>query len=151
MIERTQERIDTTGEVFTPGELVNKLLDRLPQEVWSNPNKTWLEPTCGDGAFLRELLDRLMTGLQEWEPDFTKRHKHIIENMIFAVDLMSDNAEACVDLLQAADLQHNIVCTNGLDYDYNFGRPTVDGLFEHPAQRIFKIPGKNAWYAQNSG
>jgi len=150
MIKRSQERIDQTGEFFTPSQLVNEILDQLPVEVWSDPQKTWLEPTCGDGNFLVAILERLMVGLKEVIPDPDERHSHIIENQLFAVELMSDNAEACVERLNATYLNHNIVCADGFVYDYQFGRPELDdsGLFEQPAQIISKLPGLNAWYGK---
>lgn len=153
MIERSQERIDQTGEVFTPDELVKSMLDRLPPEIWFDPQKKWLEPTCGDGNFLITIFDRLMESLRTWEPNPQARHKHIIENMLFGVELMEDNAELCVSRLKAENLKHNIVCTDGLAYDYQFGRPSVDdsGLIEMPAQRLYKKSGRNAWYVKNSG
>ena len=132
MIERSEDRIKETGEVFTPAVLVQDMLNRLPNEAWTDPTKTWLEPSCGDGNFLIAILNRLMESLQSWEPDDEKRHRHIIENMLFGVDLMPDNVEACIDRLNARHLKHNIVCADGLTYNYNFGRPDVsdDGLFQ---------------------
>jgi hypothetical protein len=44
-IERSEERIKQTGEVFTPAPLVNEMLDRIPEEVWVNPEKTFLDPS----------------------------------------------------------------------------------------------------------
>jgi type I restriction-modification system DNA methylase subunit len=135
MIKRSADRIKETGEVFTPPELVNEMLDRLPKEVWSDPTKTWLEPACGDGNFLVVILERLQESLKDWQPDATLRHQHIIENMLFGVDLMPDNVMVCIDRLNARHLNHNIVCADGLVYDYQFGRPELDesGTLEFPA------------------
>ena len=32
------------GEVFTPPELINEMLDKLPNDVWYNPKLKWLDP-----------------------------------------------------------------------------------------------------------
>ena len=48
------------GEVFTPIELVCKILDKIPDEVWSNPNATFLDPCMGKGTFLLEIMRRLV-------------------------------------------------------------------------------------------
>ena len=70
------------GEVFTPIELIDTMLDTLPIDVWSNPNLKWLDPTAGIGNFTMIVFYRLMTGLSLWEPDYDKRFSHII-NMIY--------------------------------------------------------------------
>ena len=81
------------GEVFTCSACINKMLDQLPVEVWLNPGKTWLEPCCGVGNFMAIVYLRLMDGLSEWEPDRQLRSKHIIENMLYMVELSPHNDE----------------------------------------------------------
>ena len=127
MIVRSAERVKETGEVFTPRELVDLVLDKLPPGIWVDPNRTWLEPSCGDGNFLVAIAERLMETLKSWQPDDQQRHRHIIEQQLFGVDLMQDNVDACIDRLNARHLKHNIVCADGLEYDYSFGRPTELG------------------------
>lgn len=126
-ITRSSERIKETGEVFTPDDLVNKVLDKLDSSVWTDPTKTWLEPSCGDGNFLVVVHARLMAGLAEAIPQENDRHRHIIENMIFAVDLMQDNIDMCINRLDATGLKHNIVCADGTTYNYRFGRDEFFG------------------------
>lgn len=123
---KSKERIDSTGEVFTPRKLVEDMLDGFPPEIWCDPSKTFLEPSCGDGNFLVVILERLMLGLSNVIPDPTERHKHIVENQIFAVDYMPDNVEATIDRLNARNLNHNIVWANSLNYDFMFGRSEID-------------------------
>ena len=48
------------GEVFTPIGLVCKILDKIPDEVWRNPNATFLDPCLGKGTFLLEIVRRLV-------------------------------------------------------------------------------------------
>lgn len=79
------------GEVFTSLELVNEMLDTLPKEVWSNPNLKWLDPANGVGNFPIIIIQKLMIGLKEWEPNEEKRYKHIIENMIYVSELQIKN------------------------------------------------------------
>ena len=77
------DRIKQTGEVFTPRSLVREMLSALPNEVWFDPNKRWLEPSAGDGNFLVEVKARLLqAGHSE---------RHILENMLFSVELIDDN------------------------------------------------------------
>jgi len=48
------------GEVFTPIGLVNNILDKIPLEVWKNPESTFLDPCMGKGTFLLEIIRRLV-------------------------------------------------------------------------------------------
>jgi hypothetical protein len=79
------------GEVMTPIKLVRKMLLKLPESVWSNPNLKWFDPANGAGTFPYVVIYKLMLGLREWEPDNEKRYKHIVENMIYTCELQSRN------------------------------------------------------------
>lgn len=48
------------GEVFTPIGLVCKILEKIPEGVWRNPNATFLDPCMGKGTFLLEIVRRLV-------------------------------------------------------------------------------------------
>lgn len=79
------------GEVFTNLKLVEEMLDKLPVEVWSNPDLKWLDPANGIGNFPVIVVKKLMKGLEEWQPDSELRLKHILENMIYVCELQSKN------------------------------------------------------------
>ncbi len=87
----TPEKRKENDEVFTPPFLINEMLDRLPDNVWSDPNKTWLDPCAGIGNFSVFVLERLMEGLKEWEPNEEARKKHILEKMLFHVEMNSES------------------------------------------------------------
>ena len=62
-IERDKLRVKYSAEVFTPTELVQEMLDKLEEnnpEIFSDPNKTFLDNSCGDGQFLSEVVIRKM-------------------------------------------------------------------------------------------
>ena len=80
---KDKNRIDKTGEVFTPRSLIREMLKHLPPEVWFDPNKRWLEPSAGDGNFLVEIKARLIQAGHE--------EVHILENMLFSMELIDDN------------------------------------------------------------
>lgn len=132
--QRTQLRVKSTGEVFTPTPLVNEILDKLPNELFSDPKKTFLDPSCGDGQFLSEVLIRKLQNGIDFETAL---------DSIFGCDIMPDNVKLCQDRLLCGreDLrsivERNIVCTDGLKYHYQFSRPEVwgNGLFENSAKK----------------
>jgi len=79
------------GEVFTPIKLVEKVLGHLPHNVWKNPDLKWIDPANGIGNFPIVAFYKLDEGLKEWEPNERRRRKHIIENMIYMIELQSSN------------------------------------------------------------
>lgn len=128
-VERDKTRVKATGEVFTPTELVQEMLDKLPQELFSDVTATFCDPSCGDGQFLSEVLIRKLGNGIDFKTALST---------IYGVDLMEDNVNLCQDRLLCGheDLRHiverNIVCADSLQYNYLFGEVEKFGnnLFE---------------------
>lgn len=116
-VDREKTRVKATGEVFTPTELVQDVLDNLPADVFTDSTKTFLEPSCGDGQFLGEVLIRKVENGIDFETAL---------GTLYGIDLMEDNVELCRERLLCGreDLRHiverNIVCADGLRYHYRF-------------------------------
>ena len=72
-------------EIFSPPNLANQLLDLLPNELWSNPDATFLDPASKTGVFLREIAKRLLHGLEEDIPNLEDRINHIFQNQLFGI------------------------------------------------------------------
>ena len=70
----------------TPGKLVFEMLDRLPQSIWNNPNKKFIDPACSTGTFLLEVFRRLYNGLEEIIVDPDERIHHILTNQLYGVE-----------------------------------------------------------------
>ena len=77
----------SSDEVFTSPELANKLLDMLPQELFSNPKTTFLDPGCKSGIFLREIAKRLIKGLEQCYPNLDQRLQHIFTEQLFGISV----------------------------------------------------------------
>ncbi|GHU37695.1 type III restriction endonuclease [Clostridia bacterium] len=75
----------SNDEVFTPPEIVNKMLDMLPQELFSDKSVTFLDPACKSGVFLREIAKRLLVGLENEIPDLQERIEHIFHKQLFGI------------------------------------------------------------------
>ena len=123
-VERDRARVKATGEVFTPTPLVQEILDRLDPSLFQDPTKTFLDPTCGDGQFLGEVLIRKIENGHPFEQALQS---------IYGVDLMQDNVDLCRERLLCGreDLRHivekNIVCHDALTYNYTFGEQETFG------------------------
>ena len=128
-IKRDKARTRATGEVFTPTPLVQEILNQIPIEQFQDPSKTFLDPSCGDGQFLSEVLIKKMENGSTFEQALST---------IYGVDIMPDNVALCKDRLLCGQehLRHivdkNIVCADALQYDYSFGEKVTfgNGLFE---------------------
>lgn len=75
----------SNDEVFTRPQIANQMLDLLPPDIWSDKNATFLDPVCKSGVFLREIVKRLMTGLETAIPDKQQRINHIYGNQLFGI------------------------------------------------------------------
>ena len=116
-VERDRSRVKATGEVFTPTSLVNEVLNKLPIDQFSDPTKTFLDNSCGDGQFLGEILIRKMENGSTFEQALST---------VYGVDLMQDNVNLCRERLLCGQshlrhiVERNIVCHDALTYDYSF-------------------------------
>jgi len=113
-IERSDERIDETGEVFTPIEFCQYMIQEIPKEVLENPESKFLDNSAGSGNYLVAFRDTLL-----------KYHKldHILNHMLYAVELMEDNHKEMCERLGVPITHPHYVCHDALTYDYSFGEP----------------------------
>lgn len=118
-VERDQLRVKATGEVFTPTELVREILEQIPVEQFTDPTKTFLDNSCGDGQFLGEVLIRKMENGSTFEQALST---------IYGVDLMQDNVDECrkrllcgsQDSKHIAIVEQNIYQADALKFSYKF-------------------------------
>lgn len=75
----------SNDEVFTPPEVANAMLDMLPQELFSDPDTTFLDPATKSGVFLREIVKRLTAGLEDKIPDLQIRLDHIMHKQVCGI------------------------------------------------------------------
>lgn len=113
-IERSDERIEQTGEVFTPESFVESMIQNIPEEDFMNPNFTFIDSSAGSGNILLTLKKRLLKFHSE---------QHILNHMLYAVEYMEDNHKELCKRLGVATTHPHYVCHNALTYDYSFGKP----------------------------
>ena len=119
-VERSDERIIETGEVFTPTQLCNQMVSEIPESVLKDNKSKFLDNSAGSGNFMVALRDELV-----------KYHdrNHVLDNMLYAIELMEDNhKEMCERLGVSIDHPH-YVCADSLEYDYTFGEPVGVEVF----------------------
>lgn len=113
---------DKYGEVFTNPILINKILDLFPNTIWTNHKLTWLDPSVGAGFFMIFVYLRLMNGLNKWESNQKKRSNHIIQNMLYMVEINKKNCNICKSIFGQ---KLNLICGDFLS-DFKFpGRDDI--------------------------
>ena len=114
----TYEKRKDNDEVFTPPSLIEDMLDKLPKEVWTDHTKTWLDPCAGLGNFSVIILKRLIEGLKDWEPDEEIRKTHILERMLFHVEMNPESVKKLQRVLNPDGRYNlNIKCSDFLKFN----------------------------------
>ena len=94
---KSRKRVVDHGEVFTPKWLVEKMLDLVKNESLRIDSRV-LEPACGSGNFLVEVLKRKLqtVDLNYSQNQFEKNHHALLALMCtYGIELLQDNAEEC--------------------------------------------------------
>jgi len=136
-IERSDERIAETQEVFTPAELCESMVSEIEEEILKDPSSRFIDNSAGCGNFIVALIDKLS--------EYHDR-QYVIDHMVYAVELMEDNhQEMCQRIGIPLDHPH-YVCHDALTYDYGFG--STVGLEDHglgkmPKPKDYTPPPRN--------
>ena len=123
----------STQEFFSPYSIVKRMADKIHDEDWQNPSKTFLDPCCGNGNLIIAILYRRIVehGI-DW--------KTALENC-YGVELMQDNVdetkERIIDLLNKLSIEYdkdvayeimnrNIVCSDFFKWNFEEWRPYTE-------------------------
>tara|TARA_Y100000590_G_C15486174_1_gene925888 strand:- start:237 stop:887 length:651 start_codon:yes stop_codon:yes gene_type:complete len=93
----SKKRVTNHGEVFTSEREINDMLDLVKQET-ERIDSRFLEPACGDGNFLSEILNRKLTivmnryGKSQKELD---KYSLVAITSIYGIELLKDNTQRC--------------------------------------------------------
>ena len=123
-VSRRKDSDVNSQEFFTPYEIVKKMGDKIPEADWSNSEKTFLEPSFGNGQFIIYIIyNRILHGVS-WKDALST---------LYGVELMPDNVQETKDriitLLSEMEIpfnkeeamkimDHNLVCSNFFDWDF---------------------------------
>ena len=106
------------GEVFTPLWLVRDMLGAITKYVdkdyWKNKDLKILDPAAGIGNFPLVAYELLMDGLKTVIPNEEARRKHILEEMLYMVELNPVNARLMQRIFNGQKYNLNILNTNFL-------------------------------------
>ncbi len=138
----------SSDEVFTPPQLVNRMLDLLPPELWGDPDTTFLDPGCKSGVFLREIAKRLDRGLQERIPDRQKRMNHIFRKQLHGLAITeltallsrrsvycSKTANGKYSVCETFDAPEGNICFERIEHTWEDGRCASCGVSQEAYDR----------------
>src|ERR1043166_5832754 len=94
---KSKQRVADHGEVFTPAWMVEAMLDLVKDET-ERIDSRFLEPSCGSGNFLVQILRRKLAAveLKYGNSDFERRHYALLAVMcIYGIELLADNIAGC--------------------------------------------------------
>lgn len=112
----------SNDEVFTPPEMASAMLDMVAEawaadhggeNLWANPDATFLDPFTKTGVFLREITRRLVEGLEARIPDLQERVNHVLTKQVYGIaitELTALMARRSLYCSKRANSEHSI-CT----------------------------------------
>ncbi len=117
---KSKQRVADHGEVFTSEREVNAMLDLVKQET-ERIDSRFLEPACGDGNFLAEILRRKLAVVKmkykRSQIDYEKNAVLAVSS-IYGVDILQDNVDACrTRLFEIWDKEYTAVCKKEVNQD----------------------------------
>lgn len=77
--------------MFTAEKEVVAMCDLIPNDIWNSIGSTFLEPACGEGVFILEILKR------KFEKCKTRRDYTVALKSVYGMDIQSDNVETCIN------------------------------------------------------
>ena len=128
---KSRQRVADHGEVFTSEREVKAMCDLVAQEC-ERIDSRFLEPACGDGNFLAEILTRKLTVVSkkykksayDWE-----RYSMLALGSLYGVDILADNCEICRErLFKIWDAEYKKICKKECNDDTRASAKFILGL-----------------------
>lgn len=95
---KSRQRVREHGEVFTPRRMVDQMLDLVQADLETGPqfvDKTFFEPSAGDGNFLIAILRRKLQAIERrYQPEFWPTESLFAVASIYGIELLEDNLHA---------------------------------------------------------
>ena len=139
---KSKKRVADYGEVYTARKQVTDMVDLVHDEI-SSAFATVLEPACGNGNFLAEILERKLATIKSTPYNNTCMEQYALQaiSSIYGVDIQEDNTLECRErlhkqllksgliksipaaIMAEKILKQNIICGDTLTMQTNLGKP----------------------------
>ena len=128
---KSKQRVADYGEVFTAEREVKAMCDLVKDET-ERIDSRFLEPACGEGAFLTEILRRKLAVVRKkYSRSITDYEKNslLAVSSLYGVDILADNAKACRErLFEIWDSEYKAVCGKSCSDDVRNSVQFILGL-----------------------
>lgn len=129
----------SSDEVFTPPEFANQMLNQLEtaweaangSSIWASPSTKFLDPFTKSGVFLREIVKRLLIGLEPQFPDLQSRIDHILTKQVFGI---------ATTTLTSLLARRSLYCSKDAK-----GKHSITNKFKNSAGNVAFEPGQHIW------
>ena len=142
--------INNYGIVYTPNNLVDEILDLIPEFFFKMKNLRWLDIGAGKGAFSLNLYNRLVKHLCNQFENIEECKNHIIKNMLFMVEIYKPHVDYLKELFsnESNIINNCFLSLNQYTYD------KFDFIIGNPPYNIngsIKTPTNNQQKKTNDG
>ena len=118
---KSKQRVEDHGEVFTSEREVIAMLDLVKHET-ERIDSRFLEPACGTGNFLIEILKRKIDVIfDQYRKSQTECEKYLVIGIgsLYGIDLLEDNVQECRErLFQAFSKRYHVSCKSYANVDF---------------------------------
>ena len=128
------------GEIYTPFSLIKNMMSLIPEFYFKDPNLKWLDAGAGSGYFSIYLFNKLDIGLKTIITEQEKRHQHILQNMLYMVEIKNTNILKLKNLFGNKSNIFNedfLFYKSSIKFDFIIGNPPYN------ADGIKKVPTNN--------
>lgn len=128
-VSRRKDSDVNSQEFFTPYSIVKRMCDKIPDSDWSNPEKTFLEPSFGNGQFVLYIIYKRLNSGISWKDTLST---------LYGIELMADNVQETKERIfklldemkvdysrrEAQEIMdHNLVYSDFFKWDFDNWKP----------------------------
>ena len=147
-----KEREKQTGSVWTPPEIIDKMIEKVDENTWKDPTKTFLDPTAGSGNILVRMLEKRLAsgvskkdaistlyGVELEQANVNDTYGHDVGDSVLlsVVNVIKERLRTVLgDGVECHDyddiIDHNIVCHDFFTWSFEDWKPIeeTNGNFE---------------------